>query len=244
MKPVGRREVVAPSKLPEVGEVAAPSGGAPAPAVSADGYAGSAPAIGKLDGKTADGLKRVVTLAEAKALFDALANAPDIPHKFIDEGCHFRAHVESKRLEEAGVYSEKIFILPHESDLKIMSDQHPLGFTLGIFHTAPCINVQLDDGRVERRVIDPSLFKGPVPEETWAKSMRGLNGKPCEIFYLPRFAMHLSDRKEPPTAWRADDLADASAWNSQYREVQKDMESSGFYDHLKELVKEHEVVVP
>ncbi len=241
MKPVGPRDVVAQVRVVEPAQAkapAGPSGKAPPP----DGYAGSAAPIAKADGKTADGLKRVVTLAEAKALFEQLANAPDIPHKFIDEGCHFRAHVESKRLEEAGVYSEKIFILPHASDLKIMSDNHPLGFTLGIFHTAPCINVQLEDGRVERRVIDPSLFRGPVPEETWAKSMRGLNGKPCEIFYLPRFALHLSDRKEPPTAWRKEDLDDATAWNTQYQEVQKDMEASGFYDHLKELVKEHEVV--
>ncbi|MBL8950853.1 MAG: hypothetical protein JNK82_08760 [Myxococcaceae bacterium] len=242
MKPVGRREVVAPPRAAEVVDPKKVSTGSSPPAARADGYAGSGAPISKLGGKTADGLKQVVTLAEAKALFDTLASAPDIPHKFIDEGCHFRAHVEAKRLEEAGVYSEKIFILPEASDLKILSPEHPLGFTLGIFHTAPCINVQLEDGRVERRVIDPSLFKGPVPEETWARSMHGLNQKPCEIFYLPRFALHLSDRKAPPSAWRKEDLADATAWNTQYQEVQKDMVASGFYDHLQELVKEFEVV--
>lgn len=187
-----------------------------------------------------DGLRHVVSVSEAKALFDQLAAATDIPHDFLDEGCHFRAHVEAKRLEDAGIYSEKIFVLPDHADLRIDSERHPLGFTLAIFHTAPCISVQQEDGTVERRVIDPSLFNAPVPVETWAGTMRGLNGKPCEVFYLPRHALDLSDRADPPNAWRKDDLDFAQAWNDDYVEVEAMMKTSGFYDHLKELVAQAE----
>lgn len=182
------------------------------------------------------GLERTLTAARAVELFNTLARAPDIPHNFVDEGCHFRAHVESARLEQAGVYSEKAFCVPDGSDLRINSNKTPLGFTLGMFHTAPCVFVRSDDGQVHRRIIDPSLFDQPVSVEQWQSAMHGLNNKPCNMVYLPRFALHLSDRDNPPDAWRPEDVKDAQDWNTQYKEVQQGMEEMGFYDHLKELV--------
>lgn len=189
-------------------------------------------------------LDPVVTSARAKELFEVLANADDIPHDFVDEGCHQRAHVAAKRLEDAGVYSEKAFLRPDSgADLKIPSDKSPIGFTLGIFHTAPCVLVKGDDGESRRMVLDPSLFDGPVSVEEWAARMyplgEGEAGKE-ELFFLPRFAFHLSDRYAPPTAWRKKDLEDAAAWSAAHKEVLASMKESGFHDHLVKWAAEVE----
>lgn len=185
-----------------------------------------------------------VSETRANELFRALADADDIPHHFVDEGCHLRAHLMNKRLEDLGVYSEKVFLRPLSgADLKIPSERSPIGFTLGIFHTAPCILVKADDGTVSRKVIDPSLFDRPVSVEEWAEHMyplgEGREGKE-ELFYLPRFAFHLSDRYAPPTSWRDKDLEEAKAWSTSYKDVEADMKASGFHDHLKELAQDIE----
>lgn len=189
-------------------------------------------------------LAPVVTPARAAELFAMLAQADDIPHDFVDEGCHQRAHVAAKRLEDAGVYSEKAFLRPSSgADLKIPSEHSPIGFTLGIFHTAPCVLVRGDDGEAQRMVLDPSLFAGPVSAREWAARMyplgEGEGGKE-ELFYLPRFAFHLSDRYAPPTSWRKKDLDEANAWNAEHKEVLAGMKESGFHDHLVELAKDVE----
>ena len=190
--------------------------------------------------KKTGALAKTVSPSEAKALFDSYANNPRIPHDFIDEGCHFRAHVGAKLLEDAGVYSEKAFCVPDGGDLKIDSDLSPIGFTIGMFHTAPVIWVDAKDGP-ERRVLDPSMFDGPVPVEVWQAEMSGLNGKDTDVLYLPRFAQHLMDRDEPPTTWNQKDLDDARAWNTEYKAVEKAMGEMNFHAHLQELVADAKV---
>jgi len=181
------------------------------------------------------GLQQAVSPDRARELFDQLAHAPDIPHDFVDEGCHYRAHVEAQRLEQQGVYSEKIFMVPDGADLRINSSKSPIGFTLAMFHTAPCINVEQPDDTTQRMVIDPSLFDQPVSVDQWQSAMYGLNRKPCHTYFLPRHAFHISDRDQPPATWRQKDLDEALAWNSEYKALQDDMKQSGFYDSLKEM---------
>ncbi len=177
----------------------------------------------------------VISEARAAALFAELAAAPDIPHDFVDEGCHYRAHVIARRLEEAGVASEKIVLSPTAGDLRIDSAKAALGFTIAMFHVATVVNVRTTDGRIERRVLDPSLCDGPATIDAWAATMRAVGGAPCEISFLPRFALMPWQRDQPPADWRAEELAEAQAWNEQYREVQRSMQESGFYDYLREL---------
>jgi len=181
-------------------------------------------------------LARAVSVEQAQALFDTLAAAPDIPHDFVDDGCMFRAHVMAKRLEEAGVYSEKIIRSPVGGDLRINSSKAALGFTLAMFHIAPVIYVRTAQGKIERRVIDPSLCKGPATEAEWASHMETVGGGPCTTSYASRFVLMPYDKDNPPDHWKADDLEDALAWNTQYKEVEKAMKESGFYEHLQELV--------
>jgi hypothetical protein len=187
---------------------------------------------------SADGLRQVISLDQAQQAFDALAAAKDIPHHFIDEGCHYRAHVACWRLEEQGIYSEKVFLVPRKGDLRIDSDKHPLGFTLAMFHNAAAIVVRTADGSLERRVLDPSLFAGPVPLDTWASRLRSVAGAGEDFVFLPRFASHLTQRDDPPDGWDPADLEEALGWGGIYQEVQKMYEETGFYEHLLELVGE------
>lgn len=185
-------------------------------------------------------LERAVSMQRARELFDSLATADDIPHDFIDEGCMFRAHVMAKRLEEAGVFSEKIILSPTAGDLRINSDKAAIGFTLAMFHIAPAIYVKTDAGKIERRVIDPSLCDGPATQAQWASHMEALGGAPCKTDFASRFVLMPYEKDDPPTTWKQRDLDDATAWNEQYKEVEKQMRESGFAEHLRELVARSE----
>jgi hypothetical protein len=186
-------------------------------------------------------LDPVISVERAREVFDKLASDPDIPHRFVHDGCHFRAHVEAKALEDEGVYSEKVFLRPDSgADLRIDSEHAQLGWTLGIFHTAPVVLVKDADGEVSRRVLDPSLGSEPMTLDAWRSRMRAMDGGSCETFFLPRQALHLSDRYDPPTSWREEDVKDAVAWNHQYKEVQAELEKMGFDGHLQELAKMYE----
>lgn len=182
-------------------------------------------------------LQRAVSEVRVQELYDQMAKAPDIPHHFVDDGCMFRAHVVAKRLEDAGVFSEKIIRQTTGGDLKINSDKAAIGFTLAMFHIATCLYVKTANGRVERRVIDPSLCDGPATPEAWASRMEAVGGAPCVTSYMPRFCLMPYDQEAPPSTWEQRDLDDAMRWNEEYGEVQKYMLENDFYAHLKELVE-------
>ncbi len=181
-------------------------------------------------------LQRAISEARVRELYDIMAAAPDIPHHFVDDGCMFRAHVIAKRLEEAGVFSEKIIHQTTGGDLKINSDKAAIGFTLAMFHIATAVYVKTEGGSIERRVIDPSLCDGPATPELWASHMEAVGGADCVTSYAPRFCLMPYDRENPPTTWKQRDLDDAREWNVTYKEVQQHMIDANFYDHLKELV--------
>jgi hypothetical protein len=186
---------------------------------------------------SAPGLTKVLTPQQAQALFDKVANDPTIPHKFIDDGCHFRSTMVARSLEDEGVFSEKIVTNADRSDLKINSALSPAGFTLCMFHMAT--SVWVDDGRgPERKVIDPSLGDGPMSIEQWQSHMHGLNHKPLQTYFLPRFCGHPMDRDDPPSSWQQKELDDASKWNTEYKAFQDELVKSGFYDQLPKMEAE------
>lgn len=185
---------------------------------------------GRRDLKTADGLQKVVSEKKAHALFDAIAAMKDVPHHFLEDGCVFRSHVVSKRLEDLGVFSEKVFTIPLDGDLVMDTPKARLGFTVVWYHEAVCVHVQAKDG-VERRVLDPSVGDKPLTVEEWTAGMKSARGGDLETFVLPRFAFGLGARDNPPAAYVDKDLADALAWCTDgWRESQKGYEEMGFYD--------------
>jgi hypothetical protein len=176
----------------------------------------------------------VLSETECNAAFDKLKNDPEIPHRFVDEGCIFRAHVAARKLEADGVYSEKVFCVPGGGDLRITASAHPLGYTFAMFHVAACVFVQTNEG-VQRRVLDPSLGDEPLTVEAWQTRMRGTSKPETSVYYTSRFIMHPLDRPTAPTTWREQDTKDAEAWNQDYKVVEADMIASHFYDTLREL---------
>ena len=169
---------------------------------------------------------------EAQRIFDVVAAMGDVPFGFLEEGCIHRAHVVCKRLEERGIESEKLIILPHGADLVMTTPRAKLGYTVVWYHESPCVTV---DGK--KWVVDPSVADRPLTVDEWRKTMRPAVDAPVEVFVMPRFAYGLEDRKAPPTTWRAKDVASALKWNDDWRESAAWMEESGFYEQLPKLAR-------
>ena len=104
-----------------------------------------------------------ISEGEAAELFWFLSNA-DIPFNYPDDGCHARAHKMRRLLIEKGFESYKIWLY---GDLQVDTVNHPDCGVLWTWHVAPTLRVRTGPGSVELRVIDPSLFTEPVPEEEW-----------------------------------------------------------------------------
>ncbi len=180
----------------------------------------------------APALREILSPVELERAWQHIAYRLGIPHHFVDEGCHHRAHVAAHWLDSQGLGSEKIFALPGRGDLEMSSRHSPIGYTRAIFHVAVCVRVKTARG-IERRVLDPSLGSAPMTPEAWLQTMRAEGG--VRLAYAPRFVAHLSDREAPPASFVQRDLDDAYAWNRSYKLAQDDMVRSGFYEHLKEL---------
>lgn len=198
--------------------------------------------------RTPDGLLKVLTEKKAAAVFQQVAAMKDVPHAFLEEGCVHRSHVIAKRLEDDGLFTEKIFAIPTSGDLVIESKKAKLGFTVTIYHEAVVVHVHSQSGSgLERRVLDPSVADQPLTVPQWLSTMHPSPVTPMgdrvpdseraslETFFLPRFAYGLSDRNEPPTSWSNRDLLNALAWHNEAKVVQHQLESSGFYHELPKL---------
>lgn len=189
---------------------------------------------GARDLKGVDGLKKVLREDEVARLFTRAAADADIPWGFLEEGCLHRSHVLAKKLEDEGVFCEKIFTIPLGGDLVMDTPKARLGFTVCWYHEAVAVWVQTKDG-AERRVIDPSCGDRALTVDEWLATMHSSTGTPLETFFLPRFAYGLSARDNPPSAWDVDDLATAMSWKDQWRDVEKSLDEMDFYSQLKEL---------
>jgi hypothetical protein len=162
--------------------------------------------------------------------FALVAAMKDVPFDFLEEGCVHRSHVVAKRLEERGIDVDKVFFLPHGSDLVMNTSKAKLGYTVVIYHEAVVL---------ERKwVLDPSVADRPLTLDEWQKTMRpAVKDAKAETFFLPRFAYGLPDRASPPSTWRAKDLASANAWNTEWREAKQCLDESDFYDTLPKLAQ-------
>ncbi len=183
-------------------------------------------------------LEKVITPERAQQLFDQIAAAPDIPHDMVHEGCHFRAHLVAKRIDNEGVYTEKVWIRG-EGDLRIASKHAQIGYTLAMFHNATMVYVDTGDLHPERWVIDPTVCDAAVPLTEWASHMRSLYGAPTECIYSPRFVAHVGGLyRETPSDWVPEDLEISRKWVMEVPALRQDMISGDFEGHLEELTAE------
>lgn len=180
----------------------------------------------------------VITPARAQQLYAQIAAAPDIPHQMIHEGCHFRAHIAAKRIEQEGVYTEKVWIRT-EGDLQLDSKHSPIGYSVVMFHNAVMVYVDTGGLEPERWVIDPSVCEGAAPLAEWASHMRSLGDADNELIFSPRFVHHIGELyRDTPSGWVDEALADSREWAAGVPELEKYLEESNFLGHLEELVEE------
>ncbi len=103
---------------------------------------------------------------------------PDcLPFLYPDHGCRARAHEMCRIILAAGFVPKKVWILPGagSSGLEVATKHSPACKVTWTNHVAPVLNVVTSPTTVERYVIDPSLFGGPVTLATWEAKVAGTN---------------------------------------------------------------------
>jgi hypothetical protein len=96
----------------------------------------------------------------------------DIAWNYKQDGCYARAHLMARRFEAEGIRVDKAWIKGH---LNILDPQNPISWN---FHVAPLVYVQMPNGKMEKMVIDPSLFDKPITLDEWDKKMvKGTHGE-------------------------------------------------------------------
>jgi Glutaminase len=95
--------------------------------------------------------------------------APCIPFLYPDNGCWARAHEMCRLMIAAGVHPAKVWI---DGRLRAATRNRTDCEVRWSWHVAPTLCVRTRWCRRTTYVIDPSLFTGPVTEQTW-KSVQG-----------------------------------------------------------------------
>ncbi|MBC7539098.1 MAG: hypothetical protein H7281_09770 [Bacteriovorax sp.] len=165
----------------------------------------------------------VVTEKELAKYFDELASNENIPFGYAYDGCYARAHKMSRILEGKGIITGKAFV---EGNLNVVSPL--LGKVNWWYHVAPVVLVK-KDGKEIPYVIDPSLFKKPIPFNEWRDLMTG--GKKENLdnqYFTNRFSYTPNDKAPPPKlSFTDDDIASTQSTMAGYRNT------------LSQIVKNH-----
>jgi hypothetical protein len=143
----------------------------------------------------ADIERRPLTLAEAEAVFAAMAAKRDkIPFRYLKEGCEIRSQIMIEAMVVLGIDPGRAWALAVPG--KTLSVPDPLNPRQSIRwgnHTAPV--VAIDPTPQGIRVIDPALpgASGPLTIEAWAAAVRlgvyEMPGKPLsQAEMLDRFS--------------------------------------------------------
>lgn len=127
--------------------------------------------------------QQLFELVDARLCCPASAPSPCIPFLYPDNGCWARAHEMCRLMIADGAQPEKVWI---HGALEVKSANKPSCLVQWSWHVAPTLQVDTG-GTTETWVIDPSLFPGPVTQDTW-KSVQGdpaavLEPSDASIFY-------------------------------------------------------------
>lgn len=122
-------------------------------------------------------VEQTITMDKATELFNRAMGMEDIAWGFKKDGCYARAHLMARRFEEEGIRVDKVWI---KGDLYI-----PETDIRWNFHVAPVVYVKDEKNQIQKIVIDPSLFDGPVTVEEWDKKMAKNTAKGSVISVFP-----------------------------------------------------------
>jgi len=150
----------------------------------------------------------VLSEEEVYTIFSELAAREDIPFGFLVDGCYARAHKMVRIMDDRGITAGKAFI---EGDLFV--DTPAFGEVGWNYNVAPVVMVK-NGNSVTPYVIDPSLFKKPVPYEEWkALILKKSKSKLAREFYTNRFAYDPSERIAKLKEYQEDSLDDMDTTN-------------------------------
>jgi ribosomal protein S6E (S10) len=121
---------------------------------------------------------KTISLKRANELFKKALAMKDISWKYKDDGCVARAHLMARRFEAEGVHVDKVWI---KGNLYI--PELDLAWDM---HVAPIVYVE-DQNKIQKMVIDPSLFDRPVTVEEWDKKLtkKTTGGTSITAFPMP-----------------------------------------------------------
>ncbi len=146
---------------------------------------------GHLKGYFQDNACRALSFFDAMALFDRLADRPDIAFGYVRDGCYARAHLMCLEMEAQGLAPLKAWALEYIYKGNPPPVTMPNGkIARWDWHVAPALPVRMAEGDVRMMVFDPGLFDGPVPPEEWARLIHVTSEK---IKILPFGAPPLDD---------------------------------------------------
>jgi hypothetical protein len=150
----------------------------------------------------------VLTEEDANSIFSELAEREDIPFGFLVDGCYARAHKMVRIMDDKGITAGKAFL---EGDLFVDTPQ--FGEVGWNYNVAPVVMVKKGNS-VTPYVIDPSLFKKPVPYEEWkALILKKSKSKLVREYYTNRFAYDPTERTSKFTEYQEDSLDDMDTAN-------------------------------
>lgn len=118
-----------------------------------------------------------LSVTEAIALFDHLANMDHLAFDWAKEGCYARAHLMCREIQDLGHMPSKAWSFEEEFGLSLQTPAR--GQVQWWYHVAPALPVQRSNGAVEICVFDPAIYDGPVPVEQWASMFGGKPDKTC-----------------------------------------------------------------
>ncbi len=101
--------------------------------------------------------------ANAQTCFPAAILPPCIPFLYPDDGCWARAQEMCNIFLELGLTPGKVW---NYGDLTVKTHNSPQCEVSWVYHVAPILQVA-NGGAIGIRVIDPSLFRAPVPLSEW-----------------------------------------------------------------------------
>jgi hypothetical protein len=166
---------------------------------------------------SSDAKKGPLSKKEAQRLFDELAGQPHIPFNYPVDCCYTRAHEMCRIMEGKGVECQKYWLYEENWGKALMkAELHPVDKVGNpvtfpdpdtgerepvkwVYHVAPMIKVQQEDGSVVDMVMDPSLAKTPLTKAQWEALMGSPSGAYSRVtdsksyFYNPLEGTSLED---------------------------------------------------
>jgi hypothetical protein len=159
----------------------------------------------------------VLSLNDASNLFQELATNPEIPFRYLKDGCYARADKMVRLMEKKGIISGKAWVSGNIFVDKF--DGPPLNWE---YHVAPVIMVQEETGPAPY-VIDPSLAHGPIPFQQWkSKMLENPDSVINDEYYTNRFVFRTQERDKKVDHYRKKDIKIADEVNRELLELQKE----------------------